>query len=560
MLALLAAACALPFPPSSFSQPHALRPQEPAAASSRAPAAAGDPAADLDLLAGYVPTAKAPADAAIVAATDRLLAALPAIVRERGALARRLAGMHAARGDATVPSPQQPIRAQDPLLRVLVRFDDERMQQQPLEWLAPHPSAAAFPGAVPAAALPVAVGRIVDLAVPGRHSLGVYARAGEVVTVHFGGDEHALPAGLHLRIGAHSDDIARRDAWTRMPRISRTFAVERVEMKIGSAYGGLIYLDVEQPRAGPPRAGPPREGPPRESRVELLVEDAVPAPLFVLGTTTPDQWRLYVRSSPAPWAELATSKVVLTVPSEAIRRLDDPTELLTFWDRVLDGAADMATRSRERVRPERYVADVQISAGSMHSGYPIMTHLDAVADMTDVARMRKGPWGLFHELGHNHQSRDWTFAGTTEVTVNIFSLYLCHVMCDVPWDQAWGGNLVKAKERLAECVAKRTKPWGDDGPDAKPDLALRLLMYSQLERGFGWEVFFHTFAEYRDLPDAERPQTDADKRDQWLMRLSKSVDRDLGPFFAAWGVPVSDAARATAAKGREKWMPDDWPY
>ena len=41
-------------------------------------------------------------------------------------------------------------------------------------------------------------------------------------------------------------------------------------------------------------------------------------------------------------------------------------------------------------------------------------------------------------------------------------------------------------------------------------------------------------------------------------RASKSVDRDLGPFFAAWGLPVSDKARAEVAP-LEDWMPDGWP-
>src|SRR5262245_7157669 len=152
MLALLAAVCTLPLP-----WPQAL--------------AAGDPTADLEMLVAYEPTRSAPTDPAIVAATERLLHAMPAIVREPGELARRLAALHAARGDATVPSAAQPIRAADPLLRVLVRFDDERMQLQPLDWLGPHRAAAAFPGAVPAAALPVSCGRIVDLGVPGWHSL-----------------------------------------------------------------------------------------------------------------------------------------------------------------------------------------------------------------------------------------------------------------------------------------------------------------------------------------------------------------------------------------------------
>ncbi len=51
-----------------------------------------------------------------------------------------------------------------------------------------------------------------------------------------------------------------------------------------------------------------------------------------------------------------------------------------------------------------------------------MTHLDAAPRMVDLATLlSKGEWGLFHELGHNHQSAAWTFDGTGEVTVNLFS-------------------------------------------------------------------------------------------------------------------------------------------
>ena len=83
-------------------------------------------------------------------------------------------------------------------------------------------------------------------------------------------------------------------------------------------------------------------------------------------------------------------------------------------------------------------------------------------------------------------------------------------------------------------------------------------MYSQLQRAFGWELFVHAFAEYRDLPEQQRPKTDAEKRDQWLLRASRSVDRDLGPFFEAWGLPVSEQARAAVAS-LDDWMPEDWP-
>ena len=57
---------------------------------------------------------------------------------------------------------------------------------------------------------------------------------------------------------------------------------------------------------------------------------------------------------------------------------------------------------------------------------------------------------------------------------------------------------------------------------------------------------------------AAAPKTDDEKRDQWCVRISRATGKDLGPYFEAWGVPVSDAARRQVAELPE-WMPDDWP-
>jgi hypothetical protein len=74
-----------------------------------------------------------------------------------------------------------------------------------------------------------------------------------------------------------------------------------------------------------------------------------------------------------------------------------------------------------------------------------------------------------------------------------------------------------------------------------------LVMYQELREAFGWEAYQRVFAAYRDLPAVERPKTDDQKRDQWLVRMSRAVRRDLGPFFVSWGVPTSEAARASLA-------------
>lgn len=489
------------------------------------------------VLEGYAPGKQAPAEPAVVAAAERLQRAMDRIVKDPGGpVGRRLQELLDARGAALAPTQRRPVREADPLARTLVRFWSGRLQQTPAAEVRAEPAAAAFPGAVPQTETVVREFAI-DLRVPGRHSLGLYAAPGARITLRCA--EAPAANELRVRIGAHSDDIGRRPSWPRMPRVARTFPLVAGETLAANAFGGLVYVEVGKPSEAP-------------AKLALTVGGAVPAPRFVLGATDPAQWRAGGRNAPGPWAELATDKVVLTVPSEQVRGLDDPVPVLRFWDRMLDAAADLAARPRQRERPERFVADLEISAGYMHAGYPIMTHLDAAAVMVDLARMQQGPWGLFHELGHNHQSRDWTFGGTGEVTVNLFSLYLCETLCGLGPEQAWGGNLARAEQRLREHLAAGTKPWGGD--EGKVDFALRLLMYAQLQREFGWAAFTKVFAEYRALPEAERPVDDAARRDQWLVRFSRSCGRNLGPFFVAWGLPTGEAARASVAD-LPAWLP-----
>ena len=505
-------------------------------------AQAPDLSAALRTLEAYHPTKAAPTDPAVVAASTQLTKALPRLVRRRDdPVAQRLQELVLVREGAAMPTKGNPSHERDPLARLLVRWVDEQLQQTPAAEVVAAPAAAAFPGVVAADAAVVTKRFIIDLRIPGRHSLGLYAVPGARIEV-VAPDAPATNT-LRVRIGAHSDNIARRPKWPRLPRISRTFPLTAGTTTAACAFGGLVYVEVGTAAQG-------------DAPVPLQVEvrGAVEAPLFVLGATDVAAWRERIRGAPGPWAELATDKIILTVPSERVRELDDPTAVLEFWNRVLDGAATLAARPLQRQRPERYVADLEISAGAMHSGYPIMTHLEAAADMVDVSRMQKGPWGLFHELGHNHQQKDWTFGGTTEVTVNLFSLYLCETLCGMGPERAWGGNVVRAKPRLARHLAEGTSPWGGD--EGKADLSLRLLMYAQLQREFGWATFTKVFAEYRALPKEQRPADDGARRDQWLVRFSRATGRNLGPFFERWGLPTTAAARAEVAD-LPGWMPEE---
>jgi hypothetical protein len=112
-----------------------------------------------------------------------------------------------------------------------------------------------------------------------------------------------------------------------------------------------------------------------------------------------------------------------------------------------------------------------------------------------------------------------------------------------------------------ESAARRTKAYlagGANFEDWKKDPFLGLIMYIQLKDAFGWEAYRKVIAGYRALPEGERPKSEEEKRDQWMVRFSRAAGRNLGPFFQAWGVPTSDKARASIA-ALPAWMPEGFP-
>merc|ERR550514_2120295 len=58
----------------------------------------------------------------------------------------------------------------------------------------------------------------------------------------------------------------------------------------------------------------------------------------------------------------------------------------------------------------------------MHSGYPLMGPTAAADDLLLVDVEDGNAWGPFHEIGHNLQWKGWVLPGTTESSVNLWSL------------------------------------------------------------------------------------------------------------------------------------------
>ena len=434
-----------------------------------------------------------------------------------------------------VPFERAPVTLAQPKARLLLTLQTQMEKNLPVSEIKPNAAGAIFPGDVPPNAKAVTKTVNVDTSIPHWHSTGLYAAPGVPITITL--PEGTAPQGLSVRIGAHTDTLYHLDNWKRAPDISRAMPLQNGQTKFANPFGGLVYLVVPEKISA--------------QKLQVSVAGAYEAPLYVSGQTSLDDWKNTIRWAPAPWAEIATDKIVLTVPSRAIRDLDDPQSLADYYNQGMDAAADLYGISRNRQRPERIVADVQISAGYMHSGYPIMTWLDVEKTTVDVEKLKKFPWGHWHEMGHNHQKGEWTFAGTGEVTNNLLPLYV--------WTQLQGQKFATGHPALTD--TERAKRWAKYEADGKPfkswqsDPWLALEMYLQMQTAFGWEPFKKVFAEYQALPEAQKPKTELAQHDQWMVRMARATGKNLGPFFQKWNVPTSESARASIAN-LPAWMPE----
>ena len=434
-----------------------------------------------------------------------------------------------------VPFERAPVTLNQPKARLLLTLQTQLEKNLPVAEIKPNPAGAIFPGDVPPNARAVTKTVSVDTKIPQWHSTGLYAAPGMPITLNL--PDGMAPQGLSVRIGAHTDTLYHLDNWKRAPDISRVAPLQAGATKFANPFGGLVYIVVPENMA--------------VQNLNVSVAGAFEAPLYVKGKTSLDEWNRTIRWAPAPWAEIATDKIVLTVPSRAVRDVDDPQAVADYYDTGMDAAADLYGIPRHRQRPERIVADVQISAGYMHSGYPIMTWLDVEKTTVDVETLRKFPWGHWHEMGHNHQKGDWTFAGTGEVTNNLLPLYV--------WMELQGQTPGTGHPALKD--ADRAKRWAKYEADGKPfkswqgDPWLALEMYLQMQKAFGWEPFKRVFAEYGALTEAQKPKGELQQHDQWMTRMSRATGHNLGPFFQKWNVPTSAQARAEIAN-LPAWMPE----
>ncbi len=418
---------------------------------------------------------------------------------------------------------------EDYVADVLLRVEEALTQNLPANQLPSHPSHTEFPGEIPSNASRVS--RLVTIdgnqsglpsnfgysqpRSPLRMSTGLYAPPGEVVSISV--NDSLVDQGVWILVGAHSDNLWGKDQLHRFPNIVRNWYVDNSTIDIGNAFGGIIYVNIE---AGSTLG-----------IFDVLISNVIEAPTYFHNSTDMSEWLLEQRNAPAPWAEIGSQLFILTVPSDEIRNLENPDELMEWWNQALEMEHSLYGFN-PWPRVERAVFDAQISAGWMHSGYPFMAHDLSAPDVLDLSYMSEnGDWGMFHELGHNHQWMPSTLPGNTETTCNFASVYLMEELVG-----SSGHGAVDPEQRN-----QRMRNYFDDGSNISNwSVWVALDTHLIIKEQWGWSPFTSALSMYYDLPSLQEPVTDIEKFNTWVIYLSNSTGFNLAPYHDAWGFPVTE--------------------
>ncbi|XP_074123757.1 TRPM8 channel-associated factor 2-like isoform X2 [Sminthopsis crassicaudata] len=356
-------------------------------------------------------------------------------------------------------------------------------------------------------------------------STGLYLPQGCTLNITI--PHSACFSNIKVQIGCHTDNLMNLDKTLRAPVVVYQYDLTKPDNSISTLWGGLVYIIVPHDCS--------------LGNTVVTFTGAVPAPYFILGKTSVEEWKNSIRHHPVPWGELQADSIILTVPAKSLQGIENPEPVLHLWNEMTEAIAKLSAKPHPFPRHERIVTDVQIAYGLMHAGYPIMGFLDVVNELISEEIIRKkGLWCPIHELGHNQQFHAWEFPQhTTDATCNLWSVYVHEKVLKLNRNHIHPALRPEQRQRRLEEYKKKGAPlsmwytW------------TALETYLQLQEAFGWESFIQVFKTYQQLTNV--PKEKEDKMNLWVTKFSEQVQKNLAPFFKAWGWPVQEKVETAIA-------------
>ncbi|WP_158380783.1 M60 family metallopeptidase [Chitinilyticum litopenaei] len=357
-------------------------------------------------------------------------------------------------------------------------------------------------------------------------STGYWVQTGDVLVVNYHYTGGAPNKGPEIWIHSIDDDT-----WGYS-------TAQKVKLNVGSttitaSKTGAVYVAA---------FNTPTDG---ELKVELVSGGRV-MPRFVLGKHTAADWaQMLANYSDAPYGELVSQRMMLTATLPKVKQhVDDPVVLMTLWDEVVRLTDEQygikpGNAWPHNPTPHRFhYVELPPYDGWMYSWQYRMASASADGALRPVLNsktLRTDGWGPWHELGHQYQMSTFTWADQTEVTVNLTSAYVQRAL----------GNASRYETQgtWTKTFAYLAQPTRDFATQS--DLFVRATMFWQLDLTFGQDFYAKLGTNYRNMPAALRPSTDAAEKQTFIIETSRVAGYDLTPFFEQWGIAVDAATRTT---------------
>ncbi len=272
-----------------------------------------------------------------------------------------------------------------------------------------------FYGSVPDSEARIVKKTTINHLVQRRHSLGVFAPAGEILTVTI--DESLVGKNLNVMIGYPrvENNIPGPEKFgmmpgTRMPYLNVSFRLTSTETKIGSPFGGMVILEDPNGIA---------------EDFSITVSGGVDSPDYQLGVSTKEDWQ-EIMKKPSPYVWLITPYVYHIAPKAYLKNIDDPYDALMLWHKAAN--LSLYTIGRDNfTMPIMQIYDDYVPSGGgvafVWGFFSIMPASWSSGALSYDGIMRSGSWGNFHEFNHHNQalqyySNGWGIGENGEVTNN----------------------------------------------------------------------------------------------------------------------------------------------
>ncbi|MBK6749881.1 MAG: S-layer protein [Acidobacteria bacterium] len=291
------------------------------------------------------------------------------------------------------------------------------------------------------------------------------------------------------------------------------------------------------------------------STINVKVNGGRAFPLFQLGRSNQANWQNDLRTtSDAQFVQLVSDKALITItykdylktPITNIQRTFENLHKVIDWEDEAAGfdnssPENMKSRNRIHYAVDVFATEKEREGWYMYaSNYLIGMKRDNFTDLTEKLNTE---WGIWHETGHTHQQNSWTFEAIGEVSVNIFSLYVQEKFGQpLRLSSSESGEGESTLESARRFIAEPNKNFLEQGKEGDADydeFFVKLVMFHQLRRMYGWDVYKKLHQYFRKTPYPEvEGETDQDKANKFVYAMCFVTKDNLIPFFKKWGLSV----------------------